>query len=62
MSGRIRGVAAIVGCNNPRSKQDYLHNYVAKELLKQDVLIVETGCGAIAAAKEGLAVGRSWPG
>ncbi len=29
MSGRIRGVAAIVGCNNPRSKQDYLHNYVA---------------------------------
>ena len=25
MTGRIRGVAAIVGCNNPRSKQDYLH-------------------------------------
>jgi hypothetical protein len=22
---RIRGVAAIVGCNNPRSPQDYLH-------------------------------------
>ncbi|MFO7625535.1 MAG: anaerobic carbon-monoxide dehydrogenase catalytic subunit [Anaerolineales bacterium] len=59
MSGRIRGVAAIVGCNNPRSKQDYLHNYVAKELLKQDVLIVETGCGAIAAAKEGLLLGEA---
>ena len=26
MAGRIRGVAAIVGCNNPRSKQDYIHN------------------------------------
>ena len=59
MSGRIRGVAAIVGCNNPRSKQDYMHNYVAMELLKQDVLIVETGCGAIAAAKLGLLNGEA---
>jgi carbon-monoxide dehydrogenase catalytic subunit len=59
MSGRIRGVAAIVGCNNPRSKQDYLHTYVTQELLKQDVLIVETGCGAIAAAKLGLLLGEA---
>jgi carbon-monoxide dehydrogenase catalytic subunit len=59
MSGRIRGVAAIVGCNNARSKQDYLHNYVALELLKQDVLIVETGCGAIAAGKLGLMLGEA---
>ncbi len=59
MSGRIRGVAAIVGCNNPRSKQDYLHTSVAEELLKQDVLIVETGCGAIAAAKLGLLLGEA---
>ncbi|MDI6770691.1 MAG: anaerobic carbon-monoxide dehydrogenase catalytic subunit [Anaerolineales bacterium] len=59
MSGRIRGVAAIVGCNNPRSQQDYLHNYVVKELLKQDVLIVQTGCGAIASAKLGLMLGEA---
>ncbi len=59
MSGRIRGVAAIVGCNNPRSQQDYLHTYVTKELLKQDVLIVETGCGAIASAKLGLLLGEA---
>jgi len=59
MAGRIRGVAAIVGCNNPRSSHDYLHNHVAKELLKQDVLIVETGCGAIAAAKLGLMLGEA---
>jgi len=57
MSGRIRGVAAIVGCNNPRSQQDYLHTYVTKELLKQDVLVVQTGCGAIASAKLGLLLG-----
>ncbi len=57
--GRIRGVAAIVGCNNPRSKQDYLHVKVTRELLKQDVLVVETGCGAIAAAKLGLLLGEA---
>jgi len=59
MSGRIRGVAAIVGCNNPRSSQDYLHNMVVKELLKQDVLVVQTGCGAIAAGKLGLMLGEA---
>lgn len=59
MSGRIRGVAAIVGCNNPRSKQDYLHTYVTQELLKKDVLVVETGCGAIASAKLGLMLGEA---
>jgi carbon-monoxide dehydrogenase catalytic subunit len=59
ISGRIRGVAAIVGCNNPRSKQDWIHNYVTQELLKQDVLVVETGCGAIAAAKLGLLLGEA---
>ena len=57
--GRIRGVAAIVGCNNPRSKQDYLHVKVTRDLLKQDVLVVETGCGAIAAAKLGLLLGEA---
>ncbi len=59
MSGRIRGIAAIVGCNNPRSQHDYLHTYVTKALLKQDVLIVETGCGAIASAKLGLLLGEA---
>jgi carbon-monoxide dehydrogenase catalytic subunit len=59
MSGRIRGVAAIVGCNNPRSQQDYLHVKVTRELLKRDVLVVQTGCGAIAAAKLGLLLGEA---
>jgi carbon-monoxide dehydrogenase catalytic subunit len=59
MTGRIRGVAAIVGCNNPRSRQDYLHTYVTQALLKEDVLVVETGCGAIASAKLGLLLGEA---
>ncbi len=59
ISGRIRGVAAIVGCNNPRTNQDYIFNYVTKALLKQDVLVVQTGCGAIASAKLGLMLGEA---
>ncbi|HUV93027.1 MAG TPA: anaerobic carbon-monoxide dehydrogenase catalytic subunit [Anaerolineales bacterium] len=59
ISGRIRGVAAIVGCNNARSQQDYSHTYITEELLKEDVLIVETGCGAIASAKLGLLLGEA---
>ncbi|MCL4534690.1 MAG: anaerobic carbon-monoxide dehydrogenase catalytic subunit [Bacteroidetes bacterium] len=54
VQGRIRGVVAVVGCNNPRETQDYNHHTVVKELLGNDVLIVQTGCGAIANAKYGL--------
>ena len=53
MSGRIRGVVANVGCNNPRSTQDATHDYLVRELLKHDILFVETGCGAIASGKAG---------
>ncbi len=53
MAGRIRGVVANIGCNNARIPHDSLHNYVVAELLKNDVLVVETGCGAIASAKLG---------
>ena len=59
MSGRLRGVAAVVGCNNPRVCQDMAHNYVVRELLKNDVLVVQTGCGALASAKYGLLQGEA---
>jgi len=54
IQGRIRGVAGVVGCNNPRSTQDYAHEYIVRELIKNDVLVVQTGCGAIASAKYGM--------
>lgn len=53
-SGAIRGIAGVVGCNNPRIKHDYAHINLLKELIRQDVLVVTTGCNAIAAAKAGL--------
>lgn len=52
--GRIKGIAAIVGCNNPKIKHDFGHIALAEALIKQDILIVETGCAAIASAKAGL--------
>ncbi len=54
MSGRIRGAAGVVGCNNPRVTHDDPHIYIVKELIKNDVLVVTTGCNAIACARQGL--------
>ncbi|MBN1484701.1 MAG: anaerobic carbon-monoxide dehydrogenase catalytic subunit [Chloroflexia bacterium] len=55
MTGRLRGVAGVVGCNNPRtSSHDAAHDYVTREFIKNDILVVQTGCGAISAAKFGL--------
>ncbi|MBE0479634.1 MAG: anaerobic carbon-monoxide dehydrogenase catalytic subunit [Dehalococcoidia bacterium] len=54
MAGRIRGAAGVVGCNNPRVTHDDPHLYIVKELIKNDVLVVTTGCNAIACAKQGL--------
>ncbi len=53
IAGRIRGVVANIGCNNARVCHDSLHNYVVTEFIKNDILVVETGCGAIASAKQG---------
>ncbi len=54
MAGRIRGAAGVVGCNNPRVTHDDPHLYIVKELIKNDILVVTTGCNAIACAKQGL--------
>ena len=53
-SGVIRGAVAMVGCNNPKVRPDYAHIQIMKELLKNDIVIVASGCSAQAAAKAGL--------
>ncbi len=53
-AGKIRGAAGIVGCNNPHVKHDYGHVTLAKELIKRNIICVETGCAAIASGKAGL--------
>jgi len=54
MAGRIRGVAGVVGCDNPKNKSGGSHVEMVKELIRNDVLVVQTGCSAIACAKAGL--------
>ncbi|MFZ7132774.1 MAG: anaerobic carbon-monoxide dehydrogenase catalytic subunit [Eubacteriales bacterium] len=53
-AGVIRGAAGVVGCNNPKVKHDKSHITLIKELIKNDIIVVATGCAAQAAAKEGL--------
>ena len=54
INGRIRGIGAVVGCNNVRTRHNYDHITVVKELIKNDVIVLTTGCNAIACAMEGL--------
>ncbi len=53
IQGRIKGVVCIVGCNNPKTKVDFYINTLTRELLKENILVLKTGCAAIASAKEG---------
>jgi carbon-monoxide dehydrogenase catalytic subunit len=56
IDGRIRGVVGIVGCNNPKSSADEAHIKLTRELIKNNILVLQTGCAAIACAKAGLLV------
>ena len=56
INGRIRGVAGVVGCNNARSTHNEAHINMVKELIKNDVLVIQTGCSAMASAMAGLMV------
>jgi carbon-monoxide dehydrogenase catalytic subunit len=54
VNGRIKGVVGVVGCTNPRVKQDWVHVELVKELIRNNILVVQTGCSQIALAKAGL--------
>jgi carbon-monoxide dehydrogenase catalytic subunit len=54
INGRIKGVAGVVGCSNPKVMHDQGHVSLVQELIANDILVVQTGCSAIACAKAGL--------
>jgi carbon-monoxide dehydrogenase catalytic subunit len=54
INGRIRGIAGVVGCNNARTRHNEAHISLVKELIKNDVIVLTTGCNGIACAMEGL--------
>ena len=53
-SGVLRGAVAMVGCNNPRVRPDSAHIKLMKKLIKNDILVILSGCSAQAAARAGL--------
>ena len=55
-AGKIRGFVAIVGCNNPKLKQNSYNVGLAKALIKKDIMVLATGCVTTAAGKAGLLV------
>ncbi|MGD9200100.1 MAG: anaerobic carbon-monoxide dehydrogenase catalytic subunit [Chitinispirillia bacterium] len=54
ISSNIKGIALFCGCNNINIRQDYNTITMVKDLLKNNVLVVSTGCNATALAKAGL--------
>ncbi len=54
--GAVKGIGAVVGCNNVKVQHNYGHVNLVKELIKNNVLVVTTGCNAIACAEAGLLV------
>ena len=53
-SGVLRGAVAMVGCNNPKVRPDTAHIELMRKLLKNDIIVILSGCSAQAAAKAGL--------
>ena len=54
IAGRIRGAAGVIGCSNPNYEYEEGHIKMVKELIKNDTIVVTTGCNAISCAKHGL--------
>ncbi len=52
--GKIRGAVGVVGCNNPKIKQDHGHVGLTTRLIANDILVVDTGCVSVAHARAGL--------
>ena len=55
-AGTIRGAVAVVGCNNPKIPQDHGHVTLTRRLIENDVLVLVTGCAAVANGKAGQMV------
>ncbi|MCL4499627.1 MAG: carbon monoxide dehydrogenase, partial [Chloroflexi bacterium] len=52
VAGYIRGIAAVVGCNNLRVEQGSFS--IVEDLIRNNVLVVQTGCMALDSARKEL--------
>lgn len=53
-SGNIYGAVLLAGCTSSKVTADASHVTIAKALMKQNVLVIATGCAAQACARAGL--------
>jgi len=53
INGRIYGVGALVGCDHFKAADD-VHYTIAKKLIKNNVLVLASGCAAQALGRRGL--------
>ncbi len=58
-AGELKGVCLFAGCNNLKGVHDENHLTIAKELAKNNVLLLATGCAAGGYAKAGLLSGQA---
>lgn len=56
VAGHIRGFVGMVGCNNPKIRQDSANVRLAQELIRRNIMVLATGCVTTAAGKAGLLV------
>lgn len=54
IQGRIRGIAGVVGCTNARGKIDDYIVTLTRELIARNIIVLQTGCAAVACGKAGL--------
>ena len=52
--GKIKGLATVVGCNNPKVPYENNHVTIAKKLIEANILITTTGCCSHALLNAGL--------
>lgn len=67
ISGKIRGIAGLIGSDNPRVQAAGIHRYLAKELIGDDVLVLSTESASAACAVSGYlnpetALNKAGPG
>ncbi|MCU0971835.1 MAG: anaerobic carbon-monoxide dehydrogenase catalytic subunit [Gammaproteobacteria bacterium] len=58
-AGKIRGAVGVVGCNNPKIRQDSGHITLTRRLIENDILVLVTGCAAVANGKAGQMMPKS---
>jgi len=56
LNGNVFGIVAVVGCRNPKLRGEKFTEKMIRKLLKNNILVLTTGCVSHSAAQEGLMI------